>query len=318
MLKNLFTSSSRIPKALLLALVLFVSFEIFLATSVENLNDRYTYKQNDVINNHRNIECLYLGDSKISYGIDAEYLTATTGKTHYNFGVDATTPPTQYFYLKNLIENGVKIKSIVLGISKQHLTDIYANRPREAYLCRFYSLENYNEVKSYLPKAQRRAYLLSNTVMHSYKLSLENIGNKTANKIANKPTGFVSAKYGTRSLKTKLASPEKYIKANPDLNNYSIEKINSTYLEKIFVLAKNKEIKISLLVSPGPESIYKSNEKIGMYIEMNKLLRQLSKKHNIKLINISRYYPDEWFADEGHLNENYMLMYTKLVFHNRV
>ena len=303
MLRNLFIFNSNSPKASFLCIFLLFLFELTIKYYFD-----YQSEEKELARlfhrNSKNVDYLFLGDSRIRSNINIETLDEFENLELENFGFAAASPVPQYFIFKRFLENNpdLKIRHCILGISKSHLVDIYSFRPRELYITRVLTFSEFLEVKKYLPENQIKAYYLSKLIP-SYRFPDTIYFYSVYNDSIYKYPG----------LEGPATRFEIIFKAHNAFK--ALSEINMKYTENIIELCINNDIQVQLLVSPYPQSLYEEHELLNPHAfnEMDDFINQLCKKYQIDLIPMPRFLPDNNFQDNRHLNRRSAIHYTELL-----
>lgn len=310
MLKNSFISSSKFPKALAFCLCLIIILQAGIyIIFIENDPDM---KALDKLlhRNSKNVDYLFLGDSRIRSNINEEKLNEIKNLEFVNFGMGGAYSVPQYFILKRFVKNnpGMKIRHCILGVDKQHLIDIYSSRPRENYLTNVLRFHEFREIEKYLPETQIKAYYLSK-IFPSYSTPNNFIVYTVHSDRVFKYPGYEARmnRYGNITSEH-LAFKE-------------LSELNMKYTEKIIEFCISNDIHIQLLINPIPQSIYEEHQTVNPngFNEMNDFINHLCKKYQVELIQLPRVLPDDNFQDSSyhphpsHLSRKGSIYYTELL-----
>lgn len=310
MLKNSFISSFKLPKALVFCLCLIIVLQVGAYFIFTENNPDMKALDKLLHSNSKNVDYIFIGDSRIRSNINEETLNKIKNLEYVNLGMGGATAVAQYFILKRLVNNnpGMKIRHCILGVDKQHLTDIYSSRPRENYLTNVLTFREFREIEKYLPENQIKAYYLSK-IFPSYSTPDHFLVYNVHPDRVFKYPGYKARMEMYYDIKSEHLAFKK------------LSKLNMEYTEKIVEFCISNDIHIQLLMNPLPKSIYEEHQTVNPngFNRLNDFINHLYKKYQVELIHLPRFLPDNNFHDPSyrlhpsHLNKEGSIYYTELL-----
>ncbi|MFH0735657.1 MAG: hypothetical protein V1773_13310 [bacterium] len=265
-----------------------------------------------VINN------IVLGDSRSQYGFNAKKNNAV------NFSIGATTPVEGYYYLKNIL-NITKLDTVYISYGPFHIF----HQDYFFYKTTYYNFVEDDFISSIINKAKEvgdenyRVNLLNNRTINVFDYIYHKTGSLKQSKYAmdfyeyfrygplNMIRNLVSA--GISNADNKLGyerSPGANRVLGENTKNiftkeWEFEKkgledseINIIYLELMIDLCKKNNIEYYFIVLPIPQNSIKPDNK---YFE--KYFDILNSRFGKRVICDTMFYPNKYFQDESHLND---------------
>jgi hypothetical protein len=251
------------------------------------------------------VDYIFLGDSRIRSNINEETLKKNDHWEFLNIGLGGATSVPLYFILKRLLNHnpGMQIRHCILALTKWHLIDIYAARPRELYVTRVYTFGEFLEIKEYLPENLIESYYLAKVIpSYSFPETIYFWDVYGKNDFYEYPGFEANTRWYSDITKEHVAFR-------------NLSEINMKYTEKIIEFCIDHDIQVQLLVSPLPQSLYDEFQLVNPYgfDEMDQFINHLCKKHQIELVPMPRVLPDNNFQDYSHLNRKGSIDYTELL-----
>ena len=259
---------------------------------------------------------IILGDSRALSGIQPRILS----KNFINLSLEGGTFFEDYCILRNILQKGTKIDTIILCHGPTHLEKshwfnhilqfnniINVNNLIDLYSAEKKSNSNYN-YKSQEPTFEDCV----NRIFTLYHLPPSNfinnyIYNKRSNfncekfiKKINDQKGFTSINNNDSTKDLNLESSQKEFIYNPVINNYLL-RINELVIDNKIVC---------VFFTPPISKISYSHSRKAYYNDYLATLRQLNKKLDINFIDSIFIYPNNNFGDASHLNKRGAINFT--------
>lgn len=272
---------------ILIILVLPINRRILFQQLTHDCSNRSIWIYDRIFENDKPIDMAFLGSSHTMNGINDKLIEQKLKINVANFGYCRFGENLIYVFLKE-IEKSKKIKKVVIEVREDE--DRYSH-PIFPYIAET------SDVLFATPLFNRD--LLSNYYKHIY-YRLEVIKNFTFGNLENvqfnmDDYGFssfadtASSELLERTKKTRAIKKTELTKIERDFHM----KFPRTYLEKIFKICKQKNIKIFFLYLPGYESNVQIPKEYATYIKYGEVL--IPPKEIFE--NTSNWY------DENHLNQ---------------
>ncbi len=251
----------------------------------------HLYTRIKEIPNFKNVDLLFLGSSHTYRGFDNR-IFKEHGYSSYNLGSSAQTPLQTYVLLNRHLEV-LNPKIIIFEVYPDIFSsdgiesslDIIANTP--------------NDVFSFQMAIKQKHITVFNTMIYgSFRDFLKKDLNFKESIIKGNdvyvPGGYVEKKLGYHT-------PQKRDSSKWDLNSLQFK-----YLKKCIELAKNKKIKVILVMAPMTKNLYhcKTNN-----IEFDKKIKSYGEYYNFN--DILHLNDSLHFYDEHHLNQNGVKLFNE-------
>ena len=240
------------------------------------------------------------GSSNANHHIVPSIIEQETGCTAYNMGRDGMDILYHYSMFKGVLVRH-KPKKVILCLSPLEFSNI-DNYDRLANIIPYISLDDSIKKIVYLKSRYEKYKLISK--IYPYNSTILNLINGFITNSNKKTDGYVPI-YGTHiTKKTKSV----VFKSDSTFNIHRIQAF-----ENFILLARENNIEVFIIMSPW----YKVENPNTKSIER---IRKITEKHSIPFFNYT-LHPNysgkpEKFFDEGHLNHENAVDFTKIIVSN--
>lgn len=292
-LKSLSTSSFKIPKALIVFLILFTFLHIVDYVSHDT---RYSHEKiYKIFNGKINADILIVGSSRAVNHYDTSVINNKTNKKTYNIGMNGGGVSEQLFLLKNYLQNNKNPHTIIINLDSTSINEEQMGGSFDLNKYeRFFRHKNIFEI--YKAKRPLRAYIVK-YIPFIYKNKY--LKTFIVNKIKGKPFPHNNGYIGISEL-------GKYDKKHDKKLVITSKPESEDILKKIIKLSRTSSEHTIGIFSPQLD-IYNTNEE-----DVIEYLKEITNKSGICFYNYSDFYKNkELFYDAMHLNHKGAEMFTK-------
>ena len=271
---------------------------------------------------------IIIGSSK-TLAINPKIIEDNIGLKGINLSMGGCNIICEYYTLKNIIKNNIKVPKLYINIIPEQLSkySIYSYRKYGQKYLRYYFNENEaKEINNYLPnfydfytevnKINYRInsdsfYIKSMLIEFEYLIKYGKTASKLLYSELNKTKGFYlfSEPVFSDKVNTEFNS-NNYININHKLNE-NLPEVSELYFNKLLELLKNNSIDYKFFFSPFQVHMAEYSN-----LSFSKSMKLFGSLDN-KLIKHVLLQDKQYFVDESHLNYSGSLVYNDW-FINRV
>ena len=280
----------------------FILFLLITEYLLRNIPNDYSYKNQYLEKNAKNIETLFLGSSHAYYGINPEYYS---GKS-FNASHISQTIDLDYKLIKKYAQDFNKLQYIVIPI------DYFSLFARTSIGVESWRMKNYNIYYNMKTSIKPKDYLelfsfnLKRNLKRIKAYYYYNIDNLTC---SNQGYGNTEMEQSDL-IKTGKIAAEKHTKKEKNYLKESIEIIN-----EIISYAENNNKNILFYISPAYYTYRDNLDSIQLKITIDKIDSISNKHKNSFYINLmgDKNFIAEDFRDADHLNTNGAKKLTQII-----
>lgn len=276
---------------------------IFLEYTLQNITNDYSYKNDYLEKNAKDLEVLFLGNSHSYYGINPEFIS----KKSFNASHVSQSLAYDFEIFKKFNPKLTKLKILAIPISYFSLHYNVENGKeawREKNYCIYYNIFRSKQIKNYFELTSNSAKTDSIILTDYYK----------KNKDLKKCNALGWRLHDSLLYRKNMA---KNAKRSAKRHNYSVAKNlkqNQSILKDFIAIAKSKNFKILLYTAPVTEKYYtllnpkklRENKKVMASLTDNKTVFY----HDF--INDARFQESD-FYDADHLNNQGAAKFSKIM-----
>ncbi len=251
------------------------------------------------------VTVLFLGESRVNAGIDFTKIDSS-----FSFASGGATPVEMYFILAKYLKKHPAPEKVFLSISPRFLCETFAFFP---YAVRndLFTVADFNEILANAKTFKNDTTLGDFPRLKFYAYKLRYAGFYQTDIYRNKAFAAYTdnIKMKKNMLQNNGARFHPGLKASCSLLNYETKyntfapaPLLNHYLDALFLLCKNKNIKLIFEFMPMNESSFKVL-KSKFKEEYKEYISAYQKKYpQFKISNQMYSYPDTFFGDASHLN----------------
>lgn len=280
----------------------FILFLLITEYLLRNIPNDYSYKNQYLEKNAKNIETLFLGSSHTYYGINPEYFSGNS----FNASHISQTIDLDYKLIKKYAQDFNKLQYIVIPI------DYFSLFGRTSTGVESWRMKNYNIYYNMKTSINPTDYL--ELFSFSLKRNLERVkayycSNKDNLTCSNLGYGNTEIKQ-LNLIETGETAAKRHTKKEKKYLNESIEIIN-----KIVSYAENNNKNILFYTSPAYYTYRDNLDSIQLKVTINKIDSISNKHRNSFYINLmgDDSFIAEDFRDADHLNTNGAKKLTQII-----
>ncbi|MEP7165267.1 MAG: hypothetical protein ABI741_11260 [Ferruginibacter sp.] len=255
-------------------------------------------KSDELIRGNNNYDIIFLGNSRVHFGINPYYVDSVTKLSSYNLGIGGADMEDIMLTSNIYLQQHPKPRLVILSLDMGGLTENETLKTRFHYL--FY-LDN-DTISKYMNKAGFLTGLIK--VFPFTKYSFFDEYNRTSLFLKGKQYPVFR-----HNIYKGFFNIHQYInKIEGDLynNNTGSDRLSGTaitYFRKTLSMLKQKGISVVLLAPP--EKISSKNRGTAFKLVADSIFTSISNEYQLKYLHFENdaSYTDDYFVDDIHLNE---------------
>lgn len=273
-------------------------------------------KMETILNNKKNYTVLFLGNSKMHFGINPYYVDSITGLQSYNIGEGGSDAEEILLYTKIYLQNHPAPKYAFLSLDGS--TAVKFNRLKNRYWMLYYLRDS--TVRTFM----RNAGFKTNLIRIFPFLKYAYFDEYSRSAIFLKDPGLLQFDHNLyngfiNTIKNETTDTREWNKSkvfDPQTLNEKTDAINDTainQLKEIISLFSTKRTKLFIIYPPAIK--HNLTIKTEPKNPADSVYRTVGLQWHIPIIDINDKFnfPEKYFADGSHLNEPGTRIYSRLI-----